>query len=186
MDYKRYKISRELAWEILLREKVTALPVSTSKLCRALGIHLAYGTPSAGSDGYSIALDAKMYILIRKELLIERARFTVAHELGHILLGHVGKYGLVNREPAPTDNPIEKEANVFASRLLAPACVLWGCGVSTAEEIAALCDISLQAAQIRAERMAVLYKRGHFLVSPLERKVYEQFRPFIDSHRLQA
>ena len=186
MDYPKYRRARELAWEILLREGVVSLPVRTSTLCRQLGIHLAYGTPHEGSDGYSIVCQENMYIVIRDDLRIERARFTVAHELGHVLLGHVGRYGLVNREPSPTDNPIEKEANVFASRLLAPACVLWGCGASTAEEISTLCGISLQSAQIRAERMAALRERGRFLASPLERKVYEQFLPFIDSHHLRA
>lgn len=186
MDYQKYRRARELTWEIILREGITELPVRTSTLCRQLGIHLAYGTPHEGSDGYSIACQENMYIVIRDDLRIERARFTVAHELGHVLLGHVGRYGLVNREPSPTDNPIEKEANVFASRLLAPACVLWGCGASTAEEISTLCGISLQSAQIRAERMAALRERGRFLASPLERKVYEQFLPFIDSHHLRA
>lgn len=186
MDYPKYRRARELAWEILLREGVVSLPVRTSTLCRQLGIHLAYGTPHEGSDGYSIACQKSMYIVIRDDLRIERARFTVAHELGHVLLGHVGRYGLVNREPSPTDNPIEKEANVFASRLLAPACVLWGCGASTAEEISTLCGISLQCAQIRAERMDALQKRGKFLTDPLEHRVYEQFQPFIAAHRLRA
>ena len=114
-----------------------------------------------------------------------RQRFTAAHELGHILAGHVGKYTLVNREPSPQDNPIEQAANVFASRLLAPACVLWGCGVQTAEEIQQLCQISRQAAAYRMERLRVLYARQRFLTSPLERAVYEQFREYIKTHRMR-
>lgn len=39
----------------------------------------------------------------------QRKRFTVAHELGHIMLGHVGHYELINREILPNDNPIEQE-----------------------------------------------------------------------------
>lgn len=182
MDYKKYKNSRNLSWEILLREGVCELPVRTSALCKKMGIKLVYGPQEQGSDGYSTILDGSMYVIIRKGLPIERTRFTVAHEMGHILLGHVGTFHLVNREPSGSDNPIESEANVFAPRLLAPACVLWECGVTTAEEIAELCDISLQAAQIRAERMEVLQKRGKFLVSPLEQRVYEQFQPFISDY----
>ena len=183
MDYRKYKISRDLAWEILLREGVCELPVSTSRLCRQMGVNLAYGEPGVGNDGFSTVVNGTMYIVIRQGMNAGRTRFTVAHELGHILLGHVGTYNLVNREPSKSDNPIEHEANVFASRLLAPACVLWGCGVRTAEEIAELCNIGLQAAKIRSERMEVLYERNKFLTSPLERKVYSQFLPFIYSHR---
>ena len=124
-----------------------------------------------------------MYIVIREGMNPGRTRFTVAHELGHILLGHVGKHSLVNREPSASDNPMEREANVFASRLLAPACVLWGCGAKTPDEIAELCNISRRAAEIRAARMEELLRRDKFLASPLERQVYEQFLPFIESRR---
>ena len=70
---------------------------------------------------------------------------------------------------------------MFASRLLAPACVLWALNARTPEEIAALCQISHQAAKFRAERMAILYERNRFLSSPLERKVYDQFKEFIET-----
>jgi len=183
LDYKKYKVSRNLSWEVLLREGVDSLPVSASKLCRQMGISLAYGDPGPGNDGYSTVINGSMYIVVQKGLSTGRTRFTIAHELGHILLGHVGTYHLVNREPSETENPIEHETNVFASRLLAPACVLWGCGVKSAEDISELCNISLQAARIRAKRMEVLYERNKFLTSPLEKKVYEQFLPFIDSRR---
>ncbi|MBR2929378.1 MAG: ImmA/IrrE family metallo-endopeptidase [Oscillospiraceae bacterium] len=183
MDYRKYQASRNLAWEVLLREGVCKLPVSTSKLCRSMGIHLLYGDTGAGNDGYSTMVDGGMYIVIREGMSLGRTRFTVAHELGHILLGHVGTYSLVNREPSSTDNPIEREANVFASRLLAPACVLWGCEARTADEIAELCNISRRAAEIRAERMAELIRRNKFLSSPVERQVYEQFLPFIRSRQ---
>jgi len=75
---------------------------------------------------------------------------------------------------------------VFASRFLAPACVLWGLNVHTAADIARICEISAEAAGIRAKRMAELYKRNMFLTSPLERRVYGQFEKFIEQNRLIA
>ena len=101
-------------------------------------------------------------------------------------MGHVGQHQLVNREPDPKDNPIEQAANVFASRLLAPACVLWALDAKTPEQIAALCQISLQAATFRAERMALLYERGKFLASPLERQVYHQFANYIEQKKAEC
>ena len=179
MDYKKYQVSRNLAWEILLREGVTELPVQVGALCRSMGIRLKYFTPFDDNDGYSTIIDGRGVIFVSDQCIQTRQRFTAAHELGHILLGHVGKYQLVNREPSSKDNPIEQEANVFASRLLAPACVLWALNARTPEEIAALCQISYQAATYRAERMELLYKRNKFLSSPLEQQVYRQFQPFI-------
>lgn len=183
MHYKDYQNSRDLAWQVLIRENVTQLPVMVGQLCRGMGIQVRYFRPAGRSDGYSTIMDGQAVIFVSEDCSRGRQRFTAAHELGHILLGHVGKYELVNREPDPGDNPIEQAANVFASRILAPACVLWALNARTPEEIAALCQISHQAAAFRAERMAILYQRNKFLSSPLERQVYNQFLDFIAEKR---
>ncbi len=179
MDYREYKNSRDLAWQILINEGVAELPVKVGALCRGMGISVSYFVPTDGNDGKSMIVSDRARILISSQCSVERQRFTCAHELGHIMLGHVGKYQLVNREPSAKDNPIEQAANVFASRLLAPACVLWALDARSPEQIAQLCQISYQAASFRADRMALLYARGKFLSSPLEREVYEQFGDFI-------
>lgn len=184
MNYKDYQNSRDAAWRLLIDLKAGELPIRPGAMCRALGIAVKYYTPEDGNDGMSFLNDGVPTILVSSVAPLQRQRFTAAHELGHIILGHVGRYALVNREPSTQDDPVEREANVFASRLLAPACVLWGCNARTAEEIATLCDISLQAARFRAERMAVLYRRDKFLTSPLEREVYRQFADYIAGHKL--
>jgi len=181
MNYGDYQKARDLAWQILRREKIRSLPVDVVEICRRLGIKVlehAELAPEVG-DGLSCVLAGEPYIFIRPGQSRQRCRFTVAHELGHVLLGHVGKYRLVNREPSPHDDPVEQAANIFAARLLAPACVLWGCRVSSAAEIAALCDISSTAASVRWERMQILLARGKFLQSPMEWKVYRQFKGYI-------
>lgn len=183
MNYKKYQNARDAAWNILIQEQISELPINITGLCKQLGIRVKYYVPTDGNDGKSTIINGTPYIMVRKDMPIPRKRFTVAHELGHILLGHVGEYELVNREPGPSDNPVEREANVFASRLLAPACVLWGCGVKTAEDIQNIAGISKQAAEYRMERMELLYQRDKFLTSPLERKVYHQFEDFINQYR---
>ena len=181
MNYRKYRNARDLAWQVLLHEGVAELPVNVVKLCHGMGIRVS---PFDGDgDGHSSILFGKPRIFVSRNCSPERQRFTIAHELGHILMGHVGRHTLVNREPSSKDNPIEQAANVFASRLLAPACVLWALDARTPEQIAALCRISRQAAGYRAERMAILYERGKFLTSPIERQVYEQFADFIRRKR---
>ncbi len=200
MDYSKYKKSRNLSWQILLNHNITSLPVQVSRICKNLGIAIISYSDGAEliyqlhleehckeSDGFIF----QSCIFYNSECSVERQRFTVAHELGHILL-HNGK-GVYNREPSPTDIPIEQEANVFASRLLAPACVLWGMNIVTAEQISQICNISLTSAEFRMERMKLLYQREQdfisrynkscFLMSPLERQVYEKFYPYIQAHK---
>ena len=73
----------------------------------------------------------------------------------------------------------ETQADEFAARLLAPACVLWALGVFGADEIAELCEISHKAAEFRAKRMTVLKERNMFLTHPLEKQLFKAFEPWI-------
>lgn len=194
MNYKDYQQARDAAWRILIDCKVRELPVSLSAICKHLGMRVfSYADAAqmiqkrgltqivAQTDGLSFYSKGTPIILFDQSLPLNRNRFTIGHELGHIVLGHVrpGQATIQNREPSPGDDPFETAANQFSVRLLAPACVLWGLGLHTPEEISEVCGISLASARFRAERMEVLYKRGKFLISPLERQLYEQFRDFI-------
>lgn len=191
MSYQEYRTVRNAAWKILLDHGIDRLPVDLNIICKGLGVRVypyssVDGLPEAArqTDGLTFYLGGTPIILYDQSKTPERIRFTAAHELGHLVLGHVAPR---RRTTAGMDDPFEQTANLFAARLLAPACVLWGLGVHTPEEIATLCHISRQSARLRAERMEALFKRGKFLTSPLERSVYEQFRPFIEEvhlHRL--
>lgn len=183
MNYKLYQQSRDAAWTLLRDLKIRELPVQVSDICQELGIPLKLYIPPDDNDGFCQMRCGLPYIFISSQVSPVRQRFTAAHELGHIILGHIGKYELVNREPSATDNPIEQAANVFASRLLAPACVLWGLNITSADQIAKVCKISMPAAKFRMERMKELYQRDKFLTSSLEREVYEQFEDFIKKNR---
>ena len=188
MDYRKYQHSRNAAWQILIDHDASALPIRISALCKAMGIPIHLQDLSGG-DSYSLMVDGRPVIVVNDQCSVQRQRFTAAHELGHIVLGHVGEYTLVNREPSPSDNSVEHEANVFASRLLAPAIVLRDLGVRSSEEIARLCDISAPAAAFRWERLQLLYERERqflaergrscFGMHPLEREVQAQFCDYI-------
>ena len=164
------------------------MPVSLKKVTEHYGIKIIKNSSvnilGPSENGASVLHENECFIVFDDENTIRRCRFTVAHELGHILLGHPTREGY-NARTIDKDRPqIESEADVFASRLLSPACVLWGLNLHTAEEIAKVCNISITAAQIRAERMDMLYKRDKFLISPLERNVYEQFKGFINNKKI--
>ena len=52
---------------------------------------------------------------------MHRQRFTIAHELGHLLLRHTKGYGVFNLDSKDVN---EKEANIFAAELLIPSNML--------------------------------------------------------------
>ena len=193
-NYKNYQQARDASWKILLDCGVDSLPVDVLDIARQLGVRVFSYEQGARiirrhklqriadrTDGFTFAVCGSPMVFFNAGTSRQRARFTIAHELGHICLNHLewNRPTVVNREPGPHDNPRETAANQFAARLLSPACVLWALDIHTPEDIARLCDISLPAARFRADRMAELYRRQRFLTSPLEREVYEQFQPFI-------
>ncbi len=128
----------------------------------------------------TVEQEGKFYIIYKDSETPERCRFTVSHELGHIFLGH-----LLTAVPAcayrtfTIRNDLESSANVFARDLLAPACILHELGATSPEDIAKICDISLEAARIRAARLRLLEERDAWYQSPLERKVSKQFKKFV-------
>ena len=179
MIYGKYRYARNSAWRCLIDYNVTSLPVKILNIARRAGIRVIKNSIanelSEDEKGHSYSRDNELVIIYDDTDPKTVMRFTIAHELGHIFLGH----NLEN----PTLS-MENEANVFASRLLSPACVLWALDLHTPEEIAKICDISNKAAKIRAERMNILYERDKFLTSPLEKQVYENFEEFINRQKI--
>lgn len=186
--YKQYQSARDAAWRALIDFQVCELPISLSKICKALNIAILDNKHThallPNENGIAVLQNEKWYIIFDETDIYGKQRFTVAHELGHILMGHAMKNGHYTRHENISKPADETKANIFASRLLAPACVLWGINAHTAEQISEVCRISHAAATIRAERMEVLRKRGKFLTSPLEQQVYKQFENYIRNNHL--
>lgn len=186
--YGFYQNARDAAWQVLIDYNVQFLPVDLVQIALSAEISLIKSSEvcelKSNEIGASILDGDRWYIVYDDSVLMERIRFTIAHEMGHIFLGHPLKKGYHARTIDSARSDAERQADTFASRLLCPSCVLWGLNLRTPEDIAHICNVSLSAARIRAERMQVLYDRGKFLTSPLERKVYENFKEFIKNNRI--
>lgn len=140
--------------DLLYWARVDDLPVNLRAILRTIGVHCvtaafaeAYGIKLNGTDdGYTIARPVPggvQYMIVYNDQQIQqRVRWTIAHEIGHIVLGHV--------DGRVMDGDIEAEANYFARELLAPLAVLDELGARSTEAIAAACGLSAEAAAIRA------------------------------------
>ena len=114
-------------------------------------------------------------------------RFLIAKGIGCCLLA---------KNPSYITERTAYEAGIFARDLLMPATVLKAAefvdqpfldrhlAVKDAADIARICNVSQRAAQIRAERMALLYERKRFNEHPLEKRVRAQFDIFINENKL--
>lgn len=184
MNYGIYKGIRSASWHCLIDCGANALPIDIGNIVNYYGGRIIPDSKAkklaSGESGKVMLVKGALIIIVNDNEPRERQRFTAMHELGHYLLGHLitSPDGLL-RTPAEYKPAEEREADMFAARVLAPACVLWGLGFHTADEIAEVCRISHAAAKIRAERMALLYKRNKFLADPLEKEVFGQFEEFI-------
>ena len=184
MHYAIYKNIRHSSWQCLIDFNVRSLPVDVLQIARTTGIKVIRNSSvhvlQAGENGKSF-FDGSNWIIIYDDLnSTELSRFTIAHELGHIFLGHELSLGRYPQTQEITKKPkSEQQADMFAIRLLCPACVLWGLELNSSEEIAQICRVKKDIANTRSQRMRSLYKRNKFLTDPMEKQLYSNFEEYI-------
>jgi Zn-dependent peptidase ImmA (M78 family) len=98
-------------------------PVPINLYIEAIGVGLHYETELPNNEsGHSLPIKGKWHIVVNKEHLEERQRFTICHELGHIYLDlpneHAGKGDLQRYTKRPTSEVL---CDVFASEILLPS-----------------------------------------------------------------
>ena len=109
----------------------------------------------------------------------ERIRWTIAHEIGHIVLGHLVYYeetalnrgGLTNKEYGV----LEVEAHWFAESLLAPNFLLHVFSIKDNQEISFLCDISKESSEKCSEHLESFYSNDYDTELKLLRNFYDFF-----------
>lgn len=185
--YGIYTACRDSAWRCHIDFDVCRLPVKLTAIAKCAGISVHknsdVGALREGELGASIYAKGTWHIVYDESLSNEEARMVLAHELGHILLGHEYKYAEHRFISGNKKLESEREADMFAVRLLAPACVLHELSVFDAAGISELCEIPMEVALQRAKRMCVLEARASFYTSELEQQVLEKFAFYICSHR---
>ena len=184
MYYGNYKNIRDSAWRCLADFEIDSLPVDILKITRAAGIRViknsCVGDLLPGEHGKSY-FNGHCWIIIYDDTdPTNISRFTIAHELGHFFLGHDMMHTRYqNVQKFGTKPKAEQQADMFALRLLAPACILMGLALESAEDISKHCGIPLPLAKERAERIKILYKKNKFFTNPAEKEVYDNFNTYI-------
>lgn len=188
MYYAIYRNIRNASWNCLLDFDIHALPVDVLSIARRSNVRVIKNSDVnvlSDNENGKAYYDGELWIIVYDDKKpTETARYTVAHELGHIFLGHKlipTQYegtSVFNAKPKA-----ELQADMFALRLLCPACVLWALEVHSAKDMAAACRVSLDTANERAKRMNTLYKREMFLTDPLEKKLLDSFSYYVEEQK---
>ncbi len=87
-----YKNIRNSSWQCLIDNQITALPVSLKKIARSSGIKIIANSVvhklPPNVNGMTIYQNNTFYIIFNNLLKVSICRFTIAHEIGHIVLKH--------------------------------------------------------------------------------------------------
>lgn len=94
-------------------------PKAPEKLAERLGVAIRE-SPMDGCDGWCLTLGERAIIRINSNLTASRKRFTLAHELGHLILGVPTVVGESYEDMLGSDSAEERRVNELASALLIP------------------------------------------------------------------
>lgn len=125
---RRVREIRALAWHCLSQVGCVAPKVPVEAIAKRLGATVLF-SPYEGENfaGMLIYRGGKPVVAVNSKNHPNRQRFTIAHECGHLLLGHsegayVDESFVINRNEKSSNGTDKKEveANQFAAELLMP------------------------------------------------------------------
>lgn len=94
-----------------------------------IALSLGKRAEQISDEAFSAKVSNDSYIIFYNDdtslKIPQRIRFTLGHELGHILLGHFNNYeGFLPRNGfGVVDSELESEADIFSSEILCPTCL---------------------------------------------------------------
>ena len=101
----------------------THFPEAPERLAAELHV-LIRESPLDGCDGWCLTVDDRSIIRINSNQTSGRKRFTLTHELAHLILGIPGVVGESYEDMLSSDSSEERRVNELASELLMPASVV--------------------------------------------------------------
>jgi len=121
------EVIRKEAAQILRKYRVKGPPVPVEKIAETLGAHIRYSPFDGELAGMLVRANGQKIIGVNSLHHVNRQRFTIAHECGHLLLHkgdiHIDRSFRINRRDSVSSlavDPDEIEANRFAAELLMP------------------------------------------------------------------
>lgn len=123
---------REAARALLKEHGISSAPVPVDRIAHKLGVRVQFASLDNDLSGMAHIRDGVVVIGVNSLHAPNRQRFTLAHELGHVVLHrsilestvHVDRVLLRDRNSSNGTDLQEMQANAFASELLMPTDML--------------------------------------------------------------
>ncbi len=180
LAYSRYEEIKKIITDILVDYGINTLPIDVFLLAKRMSIiALKYSEfiaderikiISSSNDGMSLySYSLKSYfILYNDNMDINRIRFTIAHEIGHIALGH-----------EESNDETESEADYFARHLLVPMSIIIFNEITDYMSITIMFEVSKTVAGNVISHVAKRIDSGHEKLEDYEIELLKHFRQFI-------
>lgn len=174
LESNRYEEIVKAASEIIIDYGIVKFPIDVFLLAKKMGIIVSRYSKfdideravlmNGSDDGMPWRSGNQIYIAYNDLRIKTRIRFTIAHEIGHVVLGHT---------ESTEEN--ESEADFFARNLLVPPCVLLEKNIDTEENIMLTFNVSLSVAtySLNAVNSRVMY--GHDKLEEYEITLLKKF-----------
>jgi len=129
-----------------------APPINLGKICDWLGVEV-YTMPCESFGAMFSLRGDKKFLMVNERQQQGRFRFSIAHELGHILLNHEPlRHVYEERELAA-----ERQADCFAAELLLPERFLRGdCAKYTVPELTRRYKVSRQSLELQLSNLGLI------------------------------
>jgi Zn-dependent peptidase ImmA (M78 family) len=196
----RFYYCLKKAREFLIDQSITSLPVDPFEIAINNGWELIKITDAARETGISgkdilekiiksndglaqYCVYTRQYKITYNNMMrpTARIRWTIMHEIGHIVLGHLTEFETVSLTRGMNNKEyevLETEAHFFASEVLAPCIVLKSINVFNAKDIKVICKLSSSAA---VKKEALIKK--HFVSDKIEIKLRDCFSDYVEKQR---
>lgn len=164
------------ARQFILYSGIEQLPVDPFALYETFGWHLYTWNEAQGiigaddpfhiittrAEAKTVATQYNDFVTIYNPSVMPhtRVRWTIAHEIGHIVLGHFHDFAIDELNKCVAANGgspvqvLELEADIFAAELLQPMPILKAIGDISVAQIQELCGVSKKAATYRKVDLA--------------------------------
>ncbi len=185
-------VSRYYAIKELLENSINSLPITTEQL-EAVIINKSFNIvnydtsckkhaeilnglgvlPLASrTKAFTYVGNSEKIVFVKVSVSANEKRLLLAHELGHISMGHIPDNRVVGYKPSGLiDEGQEDEANAFALEFLAPVCILRRKHINTPQRISDITLLDEKRSRLVADEV-----RNHKQLTDFEAAFYKQFR----------